>query len=211
VITEFHLMYQPIVGAAPIDGDTDTVYAATDPDTQQRATDLKDIYEELRTELLEEVNTIDLRIIRPAMDARESIQPLKKVIKKREDKKLDYERYQGRVDTTKKKSKLSERDQATLAKTERELARSSEVSLSPLDLFLSPLVLTPNHRSTPLPTTISNGCSLPSSTPLSPSSRTSSPHKSSYRTPSSRNTTRPCTNTAPNHRTPPSSPRLPQR
>ena len=124
-------MYQPIVGAAPIDGDTDTVYAATDPDTQQRATDLKDIYEELRTELLEEVNTIDLRIIRPAMDARESIQPLKKVIKKREDKKLDYERYQGRVDTTKKKSKLSERDQATLAKTERELARSSEVSSFP--------------------------------------------------------------------------------
>ena len=127
LVTEFQLMYQPIVGGASSDDDHTSVHATTPPEVEARPRELMEVYAELRTELLEEVNTIDDRIIKPAMDARDSIQPLKKVIKKREDRKLDFERYHGRVDTMKKKKgKLSERDTASLVKTERELVRSTD-------------------------------------------------------------------------------------
>lgn len=45
-------------------------------------------YDELRTDLLEEVAMVDTRIIKPAMEAKDCIQPMKKVIKKRGDKKV---------------------------------------------------------------------------------------------------------------------------
>ncbi|KAI4197798.1 MAG: hypothetical protein LQ350_005703 [Teloschistes chrysophthalmus] len=52
-----------------------------------RTVKLQKAYADLKTDLLEEINGVDTRIIRPAMDARDHIQPLKKVIKKRMDKK----------------------------------------------------------------------------------------------------------------------------
>lgn len=52
-----------------------------------RTVKLQQAYAELKTDLLEEINGVDTRIIRPAMDARDHIHPLKKVIKKRMDKK----------------------------------------------------------------------------------------------------------------------------
>ena len=54
----------------------------------ERTTKLQVAYAELKADLLEEVNLVDTRIIKPAMDAKEWIQPLKKVIKKREDRKV---------------------------------------------------------------------------------------------------------------------------
>ena len=53
-----------------------------------RTTKLQEGYAELKTDLLEEVNMVDTRIIKPAMDAKDYIQPLKKVIKKRGDRKV---------------------------------------------------------------------------------------------------------------------------
>ncbi len=52
-----------------------------------RTVKLQQAYAELKNDLLEEVNAVDTRIIKPAMDAKDHIQPLKKVIKKRADKK----------------------------------------------------------------------------------------------------------------------------
>ena len=47
---------------------------------------------------------------------------------------LDFEKYQGRVDTSRKKTKRSERDNAYLAKAETELVRAKEVRPSSLEL-----------------------------------------------------------------------------
>lgn len=55
----------------------------------RRTTRLRDDYEALKTDLLEEVNLVDSRMIKPAMDAKDYLQPMKKTIKKREDKKVD--------------------------------------------------------------------------------------------------------------------------
>lgn len=54
----------------------------------ERTAKLSQGYEELTKDLLEEVNMADARIIKPAIEARDWIQPLKKVIKKREDRKV---------------------------------------------------------------------------------------------------------------------------
>lgn len=53
-----------------------------------RTIKLQEAYVDLRTELLEEVDLIETRIIKPATDAKGWIQPLKKVIKKRGDRKV---------------------------------------------------------------------------------------------------------------------------
>ena len=78
-------MYAPIIGAnEEYEGH---IPVMTDEATMERTAKLQTNYEELRTDLLDEVSAVDTRIIKPAMDAKEYIQPLKKVIKRREDKK----------------------------------------------------------------------------------------------------------------------------
>ena len=66
-------------------------------------------------------------MIRPAVDAKDSLSIMKKTIKKREDRKLDYERYQNRVDSGLKKTKRSERDNTNLAKAQSDLERATEL------------------------------------------------------------------------------------
>ena len=88
LIHSFQVMYEPFVAS----DDTYTSYepVMTPRDIMQRTTKLSRNYEELKTDLLEEVNMVDTRIIRPAIEAKEWIQPLKKVIKKRGDRKVRF-------------------------------------------------------------------------------------------------------------------------
>ena len=59
--------------------------------TMDRTTRLTKTYDELRNDLLEEINNVELRILKPATEAKEYMHPLKKVIKKRGDKKVGSE------------------------------------------------------------------------------------------------------------------------
>ena len=60
----------------------------TPQNIMSRTTKLQEGYAELKADLVEEINLVDIRIIGPATDAKEYIQPLKKVIKKRGDRKV---------------------------------------------------------------------------------------------------------------------------
>ncbi|KAI9758746.1 MAG: hypothetical protein M4579_002849 [Chaenotheca gracillima] len=124
LINEFESAYAPIAGGTEDHEGPD--YVETPRVVMARTSKLRETYQELRTDLLEEINMVDARIIQPGIEAKEFIQPMKKVIKKREDKKLDYERYQGRVDAGKKKLKRTDKDNAALAKNEGLLATSTE-------------------------------------------------------------------------------------
>ncbi|KAL8962912.1 MAG: hypothetical protein Q9183_005082, partial [Haloplaca sp. 2 TL-2023] len=121
----FQDLYSPIVESSE---DYEGRGAVETPrSTMMRAVKLQQAYAELKTDLLEEVNMVDTRIIKPAMEARDHLQPLKKVIKKRADKKLDFEKYQSRTDKGRKNMKRSDKDNAALAKTETELYHATEV------------------------------------------------------------------------------------
>lgn len=81
-------MYSPIIGA-------NEEYSGHEPiitprHIMQRTTKLQTAYDDLRNDLLEEVSLVDSRIIKPAQDAKDCIHPMKKVIKKRGDKKVRH-------------------------------------------------------------------------------------------------------------------------
>lgn len=88
LIDEFNGMFTPILGAE--ESYTGREPVSTPENTMRRTTRLRDGYEALKTDLLEEVNLVDARMIKPVMDAKDYVQPMKKTIKKREDRKVDF-------------------------------------------------------------------------------------------------------------------------
>ena len=81
-------MYSPIIGANEEHSGHEPVI--TQRKIMERTTKLQTAYDDLRTDLLEEVSLVDSRIIKSAQDARDSIHPMKKVIKRRGDRKVRY-------------------------------------------------------------------------------------------------------------------------
>lgn len=53
-----------------------------------RTVRLRGEYEDLKRDLMDEVSMVDTRMIKPAQEAKDCLQPLKKTIKKREDRKV---------------------------------------------------------------------------------------------------------------------------
>lgn len=107
---------------SPIHDPESQFNAATDPAMLDKAVQFRTSYSDLEKELQQETDWIQTKLLHPAMDAKQSIAPLKKVVKKRENHKLDYERYQARVDHAKTKGAKSQRDEATLIKHEADLS-----------------------------------------------------------------------------------------
>ncbi|KAH8594114.1 hypothetical protein B0O99DRAFT_673254 [Bisporella sp. PMI_857] len=121
--TAFEELYQPIIGTSDDHRDDPVL---TPQHIIDRASSLKDTFAELKTELLQEVILMDTRVIQPATQAKDYLQPLRKSIKKRENKRLDWERYIDRVQHAQKKIKRTDRENASLAKAEEEMARAAE-------------------------------------------------------------------------------------
>ncbi|KAI0542688.1 hypothetical protein GGR58DRAFT_451568 [Xylaria digitata] len=123
VVTEYDGLWDPIVGASEGLGRP----AAPTPELQlEQALRLKEVYTELRTDLLEELDLIEARVVKPASSAREYIDPMRKTIKKRENKRLDFEKVQEKTTKLQRKAGRSPKEDASLVKLEAELARVSE-------------------------------------------------------------------------------------
>ena len=123
-MVEFESLYDPIVGA------TDGHGRDTNPTPQlqlERTFKLKEAYSDLKDELSEEVNAIEERVIKPAVDARDCIAPIRKTIKKRENKRLDYEKCQDKALKLQRKHGRSAKEEAALAKAQAEVQRSGDV------------------------------------------------------------------------------------
>jgi len=121
--TLFEELYNPIVGAGDGHGRDPVMTSRPQLD---RTSKLKDVYTDLKTDLLEEVNMMESRVIKPATEAKDYIQPIRKVIKKRENKRLDWERYIDKVNNYQRKVKRTDRENAALVKAEEELAKAAE-------------------------------------------------------------------------------------
>jgi amphiphysin len=119
-------MYQPISAIA---GDLQPQHqpVVTPPATIGRVRRLQQVYAELRDDLLREMGSIEYQVIKPAQDAREALQPMKKFIKKRLERKVDFERYQGRYEAVAKMKNRSEREEAAMIKHQSDVERSRDV------------------------------------------------------------------------------------
>ncbi|RMZ78998.1 hypothetical protein DV737_g3663, partial [Chaetothyriales sp. CBS 132003] len=124
MLIEFDTLYNPILGAAS--DYRGHVPVETADHTLARTARLKDECEQLKVDLTADLGQVDSHIIQPAQLARDNLQAMRKTIKKREDRKLDYERYQSRVDSATKKTKPSDRDRLALAKAQADLAVATE-------------------------------------------------------------------------------------
>jgi amphiphysin len=76
---------------------------------------------------------MNARLVQPAADAREAIKPVKKVIKKRNDRRLDYERSQDKVNSLSKKDRKSPRDIQAYSKAQEDLSNFAEVCSRAVD------------------------------------------------------------------------------
>ncbi|KAJ5836542.1 hypothetical protein N7447_002568 [Penicillium robsamsonii] len=124
LVDEFDGLYGPIIGSSETPSNHKAV--ETDPIRLARTNRLRKEYDELRNDLIEELNAVDTRMSQPAAQAKESLAPMKKTIKKRNDKKTDFEISQGRVDSLMKRPKRTDRENVSLAKAEAELANTKE-------------------------------------------------------------------------------------
>ena len=125
-MSTFEELYNPIVGTSDEHRDFP---ALTPRDQMERMTRLKETYAELKTDLYEEIIMMDARVTKPAQDAIDALQQLRKVIKKRENKRLDWERHIDRVNNASKKMKRTDKENMALAKAEQDLSIAADVWL----------------------------------------------------------------------------------
>ncbi|KAJ2897897.1 hypothetical protein MKZ38_004312 [Zalerion maritima] len=122
-IAEFEKLYDPIVGAS--DGHGQNLEPT--PELQlNRTFALRETYEELKSDLAAEISQIEVRVLQPAADARDLVAPIKKTIKKRENKRLDYEKATDKVLKLQRKMGKSPKEDAALAKAESDAERLQE-------------------------------------------------------------------------------------
>lgn len=147
MLSDYLSIYSHIVTA---EGGEDTSHALTPQSTLERVNVLKSHYMELKTDMLAEIAMVDKRIIEPAKDAKASVKQYKKVIKKREDRKLDYERYKSRAEAVEKKSSRSDRENTALAKHKIDLESATAVSHSRLFILKADTHFTLRFTRTPM-------------------------------------------------------------
>ncbi|KAH6855331.1 hypothetical protein B0I37DRAFT_364583 [Chaetomium sp. MPI-CAGE-AT-0009] len=123
VVTEYEGLYDPIAGAS----DGQSRHAVPTPQLQlERTFRLKKAYAELKIELVEEMAMIEEQILKPATDARGCIAPIRKTIKKRENKRVDYEKAQDKTLKLQRKPGRNPKEEAALAKADAEMARAAD-------------------------------------------------------------------------------------
>ncbi|KAJ0351065.1 hypothetical protein KNSL1_003476 [Colletotrichum chrysophilum] len=127
IVKEYEGLYDPIVGATEGHGRPSI---ATPQQQLDRTFKLREAYSDLKDELIEEVAAIDAQVIRPATEARDYLQPIRKTIKKRENKRLDYEKAEDKVKKLQKKTGRTPKEDAALSKAEFDMSCASESSLA---------------------------------------------------------------------------------
>jgi hypothetical protein len=85
-----HSIYKPLGAKSSDYGPNVTV--DTPLATLERCAKLQEAFSDLKTDMMEEVKDIEKKLIIPAKLARDSLKPMKKAIKKREDRKVRHRR-----------------------------------------------------------------------------------------------------------------------
>lgn len=158
MVESFAELYNPVVGSSGEGSDRDHVLSSEQQ--LNRTASLVQAYTELRDDLLQEVRQVDSRIIKPANEALAAIKPIKRTIKNRETKRLDYD---GSVDKleNKRRTVKTEKDEMAVLKLETDVHRAADVR-SPFQSLPYPHPFLTSYRISKPPTSTSNKPSHPS-------------------------------------------------
>lgn len=134
---EYVTLYDPITGATDGHGRR----AEPTPEEQlNRSFNLRQAFEDVKDDMLVDIAGFEASVIKPGSDARDYIQPLRRTIKKRENKRLDYEKCQEKVKKLQRKPGKSAKEDAQIHKAEDELARATEVGTRSRPIWRCPQV-----------------------------------------------------------------------
>lgn len=97
----------------------------------ERTSGMKQAYSGLHEEMRDEITAMETLLLRPATDAKDMIQPIKKTIKKREKMRVDFENAQAKVTKLQRKPGKSAKEDTQLAKAQGELSVLSDVCATP--------------------------------------------------------------------------------
>jgi amphiphysin len=129
--SEFATLYDPIAGASDGHGGR----SQPTPELQlTRTFNLRTAFEGAKNDIIADISAFESHVIKPGSDARDFIQPIRKTIKRREAKRLDFEKCQEKARKLQRKPGKSAKEDAQMHKVEEELAHLSEVE-SYVDLF----------------------------------------------------------------------------
>ncbi|KAF3902131.1 hypothetical protein ABW21_db0204616 [Orbilia brochopaga] len=97
---------------------------AIDQPRLERVQEWQAVAAEMKEELSKQSGDVG-RVLQQVVSVKDSLKPVKKVLGKRENAKLDYERHTGSAESARKKGSRSEREAGVLAKAERQLDQST--------------------------------------------------------------------------------------
>lgn len=90
----------------------------------QKCLGIQKMYSDLKTDLQQELSMIDVKLLRPAQEAKAATKSLQKTLKHRENTKLDYERYLSRAEHARRKDTRTVKEEIALATHENNLAQA---------------------------------------------------------------------------------------
>ncbi|KAK9465474.1 hypothetical protein V1512DRAFT_292507 [Lipomyces arxii] len=118
---DYKAMYEPI----PEEDETKSV-RLTPPATMAAIIKYKDVIVEIQNAILPMLDSIDRMVVQRCVTMKGYIETIKKVLKKREHKKIDYDRYTNSLEKIQRKAKMSDKDEGHLEKTQKELEKATE-------------------------------------------------------------------------------------
>ncbi|KPM46370.1 hypothetical protein AK830_g237 [Neonectria ditissima] len=149
----FKELYGPIGGDAEEGEEQRIVPVATPRHVLRRSVGLQQVYASLHEEMRDEITAMETLLLRPATDAKDLIQPIKKTIKKRDKTRVDFEGAQAKVTKLQRKPGKTPKEETQLAKAQLDLSVLSEAfetADSHLRETLPPLVHAISRIITPL-------------------------------------------------------------
>ena len=129
IVNGFQELYDPIVGTTD-DNDGLRPMAKTPRHVMDRTNNLYDAYSSLQDELSVEITSIESQLLRPAIEAKDMISPFRVVIKKRDNKRVDYDCAHDKVMKLRRKPNKSPKEEAQLSKAEDDLANLTDVCVN---------------------------------------------------------------------------------
>ncbi|CAG8714761.1 10087_t:CDS:2, partial [Cetraspora pellucida] len=118
-------LYSPIIPEGALEGAV-TRRAKTPVQTMKAAEEYATLMSKVRNTILEELDSVDRRIIFPAAEFLDIIKLIKKTVTKREHKKVDYDRFQNHVKKLKDKKDKSLSEEKQLHKYEDQLEHATQ-------------------------------------------------------------------------------------
>ncbi|CAM1501575.1 Fc.00g035590.m01.CDS01 [Cosmosporella sp. VM-42] len=125
IVNGFQELYDPIVGTTD-ENDGLRPMARTPRHVMDRTNNLYEAYAGLQDELSVEITSIESQLLRPAIEAKDMISPFRVVIKKRDNKRVDYDCAHDKVMKLRRKPNRSPKEDAQLSKAEDDLANLTD-------------------------------------------------------------------------------------